>query len=56
MLPIVTFKRRLHCDSVTHIYNGNKNVIYNVIKIKLKYLLKSGLLQSKSIVVLRHNI
>lgn len=55
VLPIVTLKRRLHCNSVTHIYNGNKNVIYNVIKIKLKYLLKSGLLQSKSIVVLGHN-
>ena len=55
VLPAITLKRRLHSDSVTHIYNGSEAAIYNVVKIKLKYLLKSGFLQSKKIYVLGNN-
>lgn len=55
VMPTITVKRRLHCDSVTNVYNGTDIAIYNVIKIKLKYLLMSGLLESKKVYVLGNN-
>ena len=55
ILPEKLVKRRLHNDSVTNEYEGSEQAIRNVIRIKLSFLLKSGLISGKKVAVLGVN-